>query len=121
MTSLFSRRLMAWLLALAVIAGASPVMAASHAGDVTSLTNSTHSLPQTPSQAVLDELFSAAVEDEGGRRLADGADGKDFPAIVAAVMAVAPFGARPEAAADYRTRPTAEVRSSCHKTGPPTA
>lgn len=112
---------MAWLLALAVIAGASPVMAASYAGgDVTTLSNPIHSVPQAPSQAALDELYAAAVEDEGGRRLADSGAG-DLPAIVAAVAAAAPFGLQPDAAAEHRTRPTVEVLLSCHKTGPPTA
>ncbi len=111
---------MAWLLALAVIAGASPVMAASYAGDGPTLSQQHGSLPAAPVQA-LDEGFAPVIEDDNVRRLADGADGTDLAALLTAELAVTHFGPPPRAIAETRTRRTADVLLSCHKTGPPSA
>jgi hypothetical protein len=112
---------MAWLLALAVIAGASPVMAASYAGDGPTISQSSNSLPTAPVQAALDEGFASFIEDESSRRFADHGDGSDITALVTAELALPAFGIARDATAGHRTRLTADVPASCHKTGPPTA
>jgi hypothetical protein len=112
---------MAWLLALAVIAGASPVMAASYAGDGPTISQQNTSLPTAPVQTVLDEGFAPLIEDESTRRIADHGDGSDLAALVTAELAVPAFDTPRNAAVGHQTRLAADVLLSCHKTGPPTA
>ena len=113
---------MAWLLALAVIAGASPVMAASYAGDGPTISQPNSSLPTAPVRAALDEGFAPLLEDESVRRLADHhGDGSDLTALVTAELAVPVFGNSRDGIAGHRTRRAADVPAACHKTGPPTA
>ena len=112
---------MAWLLALAVIAGASPVMAASYTGDGPTLSQQHGSLPAAPFQAALDEGFAPAIEDESSRRFSDHRDGNDLAALLMAQLAVSTFGPPPGEMAETRTRLTGDVLFSCNKTGPPSA
>ena len=122
MTSLFSRRLMAWLLALAVIVGASPVMAASFNGEGPGVSQAGHSQPTAPIQAGLDEGFNPAIEDESSRRVADHSDGDDTAAIATAELA-------PSATSAFRALRRPNPRAGLplasapptNKTGPPTA
>jgi len=120
MTSLFARRLMAWLLALTVIVGASPVMAASFSGEGPGVSQAGHGQPMAPIQAALDEGYNPAIEDETSRRVADHG-GDDAAAIATAELAVGDFGLLRHAQADPQSRIATGVRSSQHKTGPPTA
>lgn len=120
MTSLFSRRLMAWLLALTVIVGASPVMAASFSGEGPGVSQAGHGQPMAPIQGALDEGYNPAIEDETSRRVADHG-GDDAAAIAAAELPVGDFGLSRHAQAEPQSRIAKSVRSSQHKTGPPTA
>ncbi len=119
--ALFSRRLMVWLLALAVIVGASPVMAASFGAEGPEVSQAGHGVPTTPIQAALDEGFNPAIEDESSRRVADHSDNDDAAAIATAALAVGDFGLSRHAQAEPQSWIAAGVRSSQHKTGPPTA
>ena len=119
--ALFSRRLMVWLLALAVMVGASPVMTTSFSAEGPGVSQADHGLPTTPIQAALDEGFNPAIEDESGRRLADHSDSDDRAALATAELTVGDFGLLRHAQADPRSWIAAGVRSSQHKTGPPTA
>jgi len=96
-------------------------MAASYSGDGPTLSQQNGSLPAAPVQAALDEGFAPVIEDESTRRLADHGDGDDFAALLTAELAVSNFGPPRKALAENRTRRTADVLLSCHKTGPPTA
>lgn len=116
--ALFSRRLMMVLLALAVIAGASPVLAASFSGLGSAISNG-DSLPPTPIHAALDEGGNSALPDES-RRLGD-LCGDDSAAIVASEPTVGVFGVRRNAQAGARDWRAASVRFSLHQTGPPAA
>jgi hypothetical protein len=116
--TLFFRRLMMGLLALAVIAGASPVLAASFSGLGPAISNG-DSLPLTPIQAALDEGGNSALPDES-RRLGD-LGGEDAAAIVASEPAVDFFGVQRNAHAGAQGWRAASVRSSLHQTGPPAA
>ncbi|HEY4136073.1 MAG TPA: hypothetical protein VGO34_12760 [Alphaproteobacteria bacterium] len=108
-------------MALAVIAGASPVMAASHAaGEATIMSGLHHKAPTTPLQVVVEESLAPTIEDDSSRRLADHGTGDDVAAFVMAAPAVLQFGWQHAAAAETSTRRTADVVQSCHKTGPPT-
>jgi hypothetical protein len=121
MSSLFSRRLMAWLVALAVIAGASPVMAAScAAGAPTTVSGFHHKAPTAPLQAAVDESLAPAIEDDSARRIADLGVGDDVAVFVLAAPAVLQFGWQRSAAAETSARHAADVVHSRHKTGPPT-
>jgi hypothetical protein len=121
MSSLFSRRLMAWLVALAVIAGASPVMAATHAaGEPTIMSGLHHQSPSAPLQAAVDESLIPAIEDDSTRRLADHGTGDDVVALVTAAPAALLFGWQHNAVTETSTRCRTAVIHTCHKTGPPT-
>lgn len=113
---------MAWLLALAVIAGAGPVMAASNVNaDGPGVSQLDHPLPAAPLQSALDEAFAPFIEDESSRRAADHGDGDSAFVIVAADPAVIAFGLTRDAHAEPRSWLAASIVSSCHKTGPPAA
>lgn len=120
MTSVFSRRLMAWLVALAVIAGASPVMAASFNGAGPGVSSS-DSEPVAPIQAALDEAYAPAIEDAGSRRLADSGAGDDKAVLADAAPALGPCGEARDAHAEPRGWIAAGPRSARHQTGPPSA
>ena len=113
---------MAWLLALAVIAGASPVMAASNVNtNGPSVSQLDHPLPAAPFQAALDEVVSPFIEDESTRRVADHGDSDPVFVVVAADPAAIAFGLTRDAHAEPRSWLAASLVSSCHKTGPPAA
>lgn len=113
---------MAWLLALAVIAGASPVMAAANvSADGPGISQLDHPLPGAPLQAALDEGFTPFIEDESLRRIADHGDGEPLFAIVTADPAVIAFGLTRDAHAEPRGWLAASLHPASYKTGPPAA